>query len=108
MIAGNAGILVSRVLYVKRMGGKTFVITDAGMNDLLRPSHYSSYHHVDPVTQTRGRDTIEVEDVDQMSWRHAIQIGCAQCLAFIPGTSRAAATIIGGLFSGLSRRAEFP
>jgi diaminopimelate decarboxylase len=62
-IVGPAGLLLTRVLYVKRMGGKTFVITDAGMNDLLRPSHYSSYHHVDPVTLAKGRDTIEVDVV---------------------------------------------
>ena len=62
-IVGPAGLLLTRVLYVKQMGGKTFVITDAGMNDLLRPSHYSSYHHVDPVTLTRGRDTVAVDVV---------------------------------------------
>jgi diaminopimelate decarboxylase len=45
-IVGPAGMLLTRVLYVKRMGTKTFVITDAGMNDLLRPSHYSGYHVV--------------------------------------------------------------
>jgi diaminopimelate decarboxylase len=48
-VAGHAGILLARVLYVKPMGGRTFVITDAGMNDLLRPSHYSSVHTVSPV-----------------------------------------------------------
>jgi diaminopimelate decarboxylase len=48
-LVGHSGILVTKVLYVKRMGEKTFVITDAGMNDLLRPSHYSSVHRVDPV-----------------------------------------------------------
>jgi undecaprenyl-diphosphatase len=49
--------------------------------------------------------TIEVEAVEAMDWRHALKIGCAQCLALIPGTSRSAATIIGGLLFGLSRRA---
>jgi diaminopimelate decarboxylase len=48
-IVGEAGVLVTRVLYVKEGGGKRFVITDAGMNDLLRPSHYSGYHAVEPV-----------------------------------------------------------
>jgi diaminopimelate decarboxylase len=48
-LVGHAGVLVARVLYVKPMGPKTFVITDAGMNDLLRPSHYSSVHRVDPA-----------------------------------------------------------
>jgi diaminopimelate decarboxylase len=48
-LVGHAGVLIARVLYVKPMGPKTFVITDAGMNDLLRPSHYSSVHRVDPA-----------------------------------------------------------
>ncbi|HUE96757.1 MAG TPA: diaminopimelate decarboxylase [Longimicrobiaceae bacterium] len=48
-IVGPAGILVTRVLYVKDGGGKRFVVTDAGMNDLLRPSHYAGYHTVEPV-----------------------------------------------------------
>jgi diaminopimelate decarboxylase len=48
-IVGQAGILVTRVLYVKEGGGKRFVITDAGMNDLLRPSHYSGFHLVEPI-----------------------------------------------------------
>jgi diaminopimelate decarboxylase len=50
-IVGPAGILVTRVLYIKQGGGKRFVITDAGMNDLLRPSHYSGYHGVEPVEE---------------------------------------------------------
>lgn len=48
---------------------------------------------------------IEVEQVDDMSWKHALKVGCAQCLALIPGTSRSGATIIGGLLFGLSRKA---
>jgi diaminopimelate decarboxylase len=48
-LLGHAGVLVARVLYVKPMGPKTFVITDAGMNDLLRPSHNSIVHRVDPA-----------------------------------------------------------
>ncbi|CAK0745953.1 undecaprenyl pyrophosphate phosphatase [Gammaproteobacteria bacterium] len=48
---------------------------------------------------------IHVEEVDDMGWRDALMVGCAQCLALIPGTSRAGATIIGGLLFGLSRRA---
>lgn len=48
---------------------------------------------------------IEVEQVDDMDWKHALKVGLAQCLALIPGTSRSGATIIGGLFFGLSRKA---
>ncbi|MDR4652140.1 MAG: undecaprenyl-diphosphate phosphatase [Nitrosomonas sp.] len=48
---------------------------------------------------------IEVEQIDDMDWKHALKVGCAQCLALIPGTSRSGATIIGGLLFGLSRKA---
>jgi undecaprenyl-diphosphatase len=48
---------------------------------------------------------IEADTVDDMRWTHALKVGCAQCLALIPGTSRSASTIIGGLLFGLSRKA---
>jgi len=48
-IAGNAGVLVTRVLYVKESGDKRFLICDAAMNDLIRPSLYSAHHEVWPV-----------------------------------------------------------
>jgi undecaprenyl-diphosphatase len=48
---------------------------------------------------------ISVETVDDMDWKDALKVGCAQTLALIPGTSRSGATIIGGLFFGLSRKA---
>jgi diaminopimelate decarboxylase len=48
-IAGNAGILLTQVLYRKMGGEKKFVIVDAGMNDLIRPTLYESYHHIWPV-----------------------------------------------------------
>jgi len=53
----------------------------------------------------RRKHNVTVASVDEMSWSDALKIGLAQCLALIPGTSRAGATIIGGLFFGLSRRA---
>ncbi len=53
----------------------------------------------------RREHTITVQSVDDMSWRDALKVGCAQAFALIPGTSRSGATIIGGLFFGLSRRA---
>jgi diaminopimelate decarboxylase len=51
LIVGNAGILVTRVLYVKHGEGKTFVIIDAGMNDLIRPTLYEAHHDIRPVRQ---------------------------------------------------------
>ena len=53
----------------------------------------------------RRTHVIRAESVDDMSWTDALKIGCAQCLAMIPGTSRSGATIIGGLLFGLSRKA---
>jgi diaminopimelate decarboxylase len=54
-ISGNAGILVTRVQYVKRTGRKNFVIVDAAMNDLIRPAMYDSYHEIVPVAQRNGK-----------------------------------------------------
>lgn len=53
-ITGNAGILVTRVEYVKRTGKKNFVIVDAAMNDLIRPAFYDSYHEIVPLTKKGG------------------------------------------------------
>jgi diaminopimelate decarboxylase len=61
-IVGAAGVLVTRVLYLKEGGGKRFVITDAGMNDLLRPSHYAGYHAIEPV-ETHDRESARVDVV---------------------------------------------
>jgi diaminopimelate decarboxylase len=54
-IVGNAGILVTRVQYVKRTGRKNFVIVDAAMNDLMRPALYDSFHEIIPVAQRNGK-----------------------------------------------------
>jgi len=59
-LTGNAGVLLTRVLYRKRSGGREYVITDAGMNDLLRPSHYHAYHH---ISSARPRGPVETYDV---------------------------------------------
>jgi len=56
-IVGNAGILVTRVEYVKRTGKKNFVIVDAAMNDLIRPAFYNAYHEIAPVTRKGGATT---------------------------------------------------
>src|SRR5262245_60449737 len=53
----------------------------------------------------RGSRQVRVETMQQMSWLDALKVGCAQCFALIPGTSRSGATIIGGMLFGLSRKA---
>ena len=63
MIAGNAGILVSRVLYVKRGASKTFTIVDAAMNDLMRPTLYEAYHEILPVVEPASGTPTIVTDV---------------------------------------------
>ena len=63
MIAGNAGILVSRVLYVKRGAAKTFTIVDAAMNDLLRPTLYEAYHEILPVVEPKPGTPIVISDI---------------------------------------------
>lgn len=57
MIAGNAGILVSRVLYVKEGEERRFLIIDAAMNDLIRPALYDAYHDILPVMKHADRDS---------------------------------------------------
>jgi diaminopimelate decarboxylase len=57
-IVAQAGALVARVLQVKRNGKKTFVITDAAMNDLVRPALYQAYHEIAPVRRRLGRPRI--------------------------------------------------
>ena len=49
MIVGNAGVLISKVLYTKSTKAKRFFVVDAAMNDLMRPSLYNSYHGIQPV-----------------------------------------------------------
>ena len=55
-IAGNAGVLVTRVEYVKTTGRKNFVIVDAAMNDLIRPAFYDAYHEIVPLRRPAVRD----------------------------------------------------
>lgn len=62
-IVAQAGGLLTRVLYVKQNGTKTFVVTDAGMNDLIRPSLYQAHHEVLPVRQARSGALSKVVDV---------------------------------------------
>jgi diaminopimelate decarboxylase len=61
-IVGQAGILVTKVLYVKHSGPKTFVVMDGGMTELIRPSHYQGFHRIEPVI-AREEAAHEVVDV---------------------------------------------
>ena len=58
LIVGNAGILVTQVIYVKRGEAKAFVVVDAAMNDLIRPTLYDGHHEIQPVLQNPGARTI--------------------------------------------------
>ena len=62
-IVAPAGVLLTRVITVKEGAQKSFVITDAGMNDLLRPSHYASFHHIAGTEQHPERDRMTVDIV---------------------------------------------
>jgi diaminopimelate decarboxylase len=57
-LVGNAGVLVTRVLYRKRSGDKTYVVTDAGMTELLRPSHYSAYHRIEAASRESASTSV--------------------------------------------------
>jgi diaminopimelate decarboxylase len=61
-MVGNAGALLSRVLYRKRSGGKELLVVDAGMTDLIRPSHYNAYHRIEAVelVDEHGRSRVDV------------------------------------------------
>ncbi len=63
VFVGNAGILVSEIVYVKHGAAKTFVIADAGMNDLIRPTLYEAHHDILPVRQADAGDHGMVADV---------------------------------------------
>ena len=52
-IAGNAGILITKIIYIKKSNNKIFVILDAGMNNLMRPALYNAYHEIIPVKKSR-------------------------------------------------------
>ena len=62
-LVAQAGALLTRVLYTKQNGGKHFAITDAGMNDLIRPSLYHAHHAIEPVAAPRRNAVAEVVDV---------------------------------------------
>ena len=62
-LVGNAGVLLTRVLYVKKTPLKTFVIVDAGMNDLIRPALYQGYHEIVPLREPKDRPVGTVDVV---------------------------------------------
>ncbi len=62
VVVGNAGLLLTRVLYLKDTPHRRFMVVDAGMNDLLRPALYEAHHGVQPVAQRRGKP-VEVDVV---------------------------------------------
>ncbi len=62
-ISGNSGVLVTKVLYKKEAPSKSFVIVDAGMNDLIRPSLYGAYHEILPARKNSGRTSYQQVDV---------------------------------------------
>jgi len=64
MITGNSGVLVTRVIYVKKGASKTFLIVDAGMNDLIRPTLYDAFHTIVPEAQPEpGGELVNVDIV---------------------------------------------
>jgi len=63
MIVGNAGVLVSRVIYIKDGTEKHFVIQDAAMNDLIRPTLYDAYHEIIPVAEPTSAETMNADVV---------------------------------------------
>ena len=62
-IVGNAGVLLTRVLYRKTTEAKRFVVVDAAMNDLIRPSFYDAYHEIRPVDEAQTTAPVETADV---------------------------------------------
>lgn len=63
MVVGNAGILLMRVIYVKRGADHSFIIVDAAMNDLIRPTLYDAYHEVIPVVAPAAGGALQIADV---------------------------------------------
>jgi diaminopimelate decarboxylase len=128
VLVGNAGILVTRVLYVKRSGRKVFVIVDAAMNDLARPSLYGAHHDIEPVGAlrpgarqvvcdvvgpvcesadflARGRRLPEPEPGDLLCVRSAGAYGFAMSSNY-NARPRAAEVLVDGDLAHLARRRE--
>jgi diaminopimelate decarboxylase len=126
-IVGNAGILLTTVQYVKRGHVKSFVIVDAGMNDLIRPSLYHAHHQIVPVKKTRSASTVlcdvvgpicesgdflgkerhlpRLEEGDVLAVRSAGAYGMAMASNY-NSRRRAAEVLVSGTKSTLIRRRE--
>jgi diaminopimelate decarboxylase len=63
-LVGNSGVLLTRVLYIKKSDAKTFAIVDAGMNDLIRPALYRGYHEIVPVKATKSKTERKINKID--------------------------------------------
>ena len=63
-LVGSAGVLLTRVRYLKESGSKKFAIVDAGMNDLIRPTLYQSYHEIVPVIETKSEKERKMSKID--------------------------------------------
>jgi diaminopimelate decarboxylase len=64
LLVGNAGVLLTRVRYIKRIGQKKFAIVDAGMNDLIRPALYHSFHEIVPMEEPSKSKSKNTEKID--------------------------------------------
>jgi len=62
VLIGNSGVFITKLLYIKKIPGKTFYIVDGAMNDLVRPAFYGAYHEIVPVKKGKG-DTMKVDVV---------------------------------------------
>ena len=85
-LIAQAGALLARVLYVKCNGAKTFVITDAGMNDLIRPALYQAWHEIVPVIRDPKAKSCVVDLVGPFSSRATSSPGTGPCLRSRRGT----------------------
>ena len=128
VLVGNAGVLVTRVLYVKRSGRRVFVVVDAAMNDLVRPSLYGAHHDIEPVGRVargarqvlcdvvgpvcessdflaKGRRLIEPAPGDLLCVRSAGAYGFAMSSNY-NARPRAAEVLVEGRAARLARRRE--
>lgn len=62
-LVGQAGVLLTRVQYLKRNPTKVFIIVDGGMTELIRPSHYGGYHGIEPVVERKGAEAVRADVV---------------------------------------------